>query len=354
MRKCLTSLLALLAFGSAFAEENAEKKEEFTPNGHAFGQIHANYHQVYEGDSLTANGMELSRAYFGYGYSLSENWSAKVKIDVSSYGNSDYSKYREAFLKEASVTYKKGKLQASGGLIGLVQHKLQEKYWGHRYVYKSLQDAQKMSHSADIGLLLEYSPTDMLSIDYTVRNGEGYKHTQEDMNFKNQLGVTVTPAKIVVLRVFGSFMADTVLRAASDIENPEIIYGGFAGIKASEKIMAGAEYTFQNNAENKENSHKGGVSVYATYMLNKKIEFFGRFDATAWLERKTEYIYEGDDVIGSSKYDDDSKSNNLIILGAQYQPFKKVKFALDYQRSQLVNTDADAVNGVYLHTDIKF
>ena len=63
-------------------------------------------------------------------------------------------------------------------MVGTKNFKFMEKAWGKRYIYKSLQDENKWSNSADLGLTLDYKLSDNLSLDFQVLNGEGYKNLQ--------------------------------------------------------------------------------------------------------------------------------------------------------------------------------
>ena len=53
-----------------------------------------------------------------------------------------------AFLKIASVSWKTNEnMKINFGMIGTKNFKFMEKAWGHRYIYKSLQDKHKWASS---------------------------------------------------------------------------------------------------------------------------------------------------------------------------------------------------------------
>jgi len=156
--KTRLKLLSLFLFGTVMSLSAQESPEEFTPSGKVLLEVHANANATFSGtDStdteLSETAMEATRAYFGYAYKLKPEWSTNVLLDFNA-GDVDGIKVdRFVFLKSAALTYNKGGLTLDMGLIGLYQHKVQEKHWGHRYIYKSAQDQYKMSHSADVGIL---------------------------------------------------------------------------------------------------------------------------------------------------------------------------------------------------------
>jgi hypothetical protein len=310
----------------------------FKPSSKAYGTIFANYHLSYIGDSLAENTLELERAYIGYGAKMSAEWSADVKIDV---GIDPSSKARDMYLKEAKLIYTKGQVKISGGMLGLLQHKMQEDYWGRRYVYRSFQEAQKISHSADIGVIAEYYFPHGISADYTIRNGEGYKNIQQDFVFKQQLGLSYKLGKIAVIRGFSCYMPDTLI-AHSDKNKSEWTYGFFAGLKL-QKFTAGAEYTQMINSNNTHNSTRGGYSVYASAAVLKKINIFARFDDANYFSPSG----------GDKKYDA-LKSNYFSAGGIEYLPFKNIRMAANYQFSKLKSKPAENLHAAYLNLEVKF
>ena len=87
--------------------------------------------------------MEINRAYLGYKYNMSENFSGKINVDV---GDPDVSigdtlkgktnSHYTAFLKNAYATYKYGKLTVDAGMIPINQFLLSDDIWAHRYIMK--------------------------------------------------------------------------------------------------------------------------------------------------------------------------------------------------------------------------
>jgi len=66
------------------------------------------------------------------------------------------------------------------GMIGGKQFNDQEKIWGYRYLYKTLQDEYKFGSSADLGVNAEIKLSDKLTSNVFIVNGEGYKNVQDE------------------------------------------------------------------------------------------------------------------------------------------------------------------------------
>ena len=82
------------------------------------------------------------------------------------------------YVKNAQITWKQNGWTLNAGLITTTQFKVQEDFWGKRYVMKSFQDEYKFGSSADLGVSVAYKFNKVVSADVIVANGEGYKKVQ--------------------------------------------------------------------------------------------------------------------------------------------------------------------------------
>ena len=324
-------VLACLISGISYAQE------DFVPSGSPFAKIFFNYHADFSGNG---NAFEIQRAYFGYKYNMSEAFSGHItldvgtpEVDINDSVTVATSLEMTAYLKTAAVAYSQGNLTIEAGLVGLQQFKLQEKYWGRRYIYKSFQDWTKMGTSADLGAIVSYKFFDMLSADLTVRNGEGYKELQSDKAFNTGLGITLKPVKGLVLRGFADYIKK---------DEPQSTLAGFAGYK-NDLLSIGAEYNVQMNYGDVADRTLKGFSFYTSVTLTKKIEVFARFDnmGSNTLDGETENWNMG-------------KDGNLLIAGIEYSPIKNIQLALDYQGFLYTDQDKDNKNLIYLNFQYVF
>ncbi len=312
-------------------------QDEFKPSGSPFAKIYFNYHADLSGDGT---GFEIQRAYFGYKYNMSEAFSGHITLDVGSpeVNINDSvtvgtSLEMTAYLKTAAVAYSQGNLKVEAGLIGLQQFKLQENYWGRRYIYKSFQDWTKMGPSADLGAMVSYRFFDMLSADLTVRNGEGYKKLQSDKALNTGLGITLIPVKGLVIRGFYDYI---------DKSGPQFTIASFIGYK-NDFLSVGAEHNIQLNYGNVDDRNLKGFSFYAGVYVTEKMQLFGRFDNLG-----------SNQLEGETENWNMSKDGNLIIAGIEYSPIKNVQMAVDYQGFLYADKEKDSKNLIYLNFQYAF
>ena len=245
-----------------------ESKEE--PKGKAIIQVFGNFHSGF-GHNNDDRGFELDRSYLGYQYDLGKGLQIKGVMDVGQSNDvSDY--HRIAYIKNAQITWKTGKLTLNGGLISTTQFNMQEKFWGYRYIMKSFQDIYKFGNSADLGLSATYKFSDWLSADAIVVNGEGYKKVQKNDGLQYGLGATVEPFKGLTLRAYYG-LNEAADKTKEDIQN----LATFIGLKMN-WFSLGAEYNKIWNASYTEGSDYDGFSIYTSAKLNKKTEMYLRYD----------------------------------------------------------------------------
>lgn len=257
--------LIIFISSSILAFSQDEHNEEFKPHGSAIINIFANYHTNFNNVVVP----QVSRAYFGYKYQIDEKYSIKVVYDVADPG--DWVRLKHTgYLKNAYLKYKYGKIEWNVGMIATTQFKVQEKFWGYRYIDKSYQDKYHMNASADIGASIKYKILDNLSIDAIVQNGEGYKYVQIDNTVRGGVGITYKPIESLLLRVYYDNSSKTDVQLQS--------FAGFVGYKFKDKISLGVEYNKQLSHKLTDGKDLNGASIYSTYFISKKFQAFGRFD----------------------------------------------------------------------------
>ena len=303
MKKLLLIKLLFFATLGLFANNDSIK---FVPSGKAFGKVYSNFHT---GTNLQSNNnaFEITRAYLGYKYKMTQNWSAKVNIDI---GNPKVGEFEmTAFLKDASLTFQKKRFTFRFGMISMQQFKAQERHWGYRYILKSFQDEFKFASSADIGSFAKYEINDFISVDVTASNGEGYKQVQSDKTYRGGLGFTVSPAKSFIFRYYFDYMEKSEAQTTHAL---------FMGYRFKDKFSIGAEYNLRENHEYKQNNNIEGYSIYATYHINDKLNVFGRFDKLA--SKRTGSIYLLQNIDG-----------DYYTAGVEYKPTKGINISINHR-----------------------
>lgn len=302
--KKVTLLLGLLLF--LIASVSAQE-ESFQPSGKPFMRVFSNFNTTFtDGNSTSA--FALDRAYLGYGYNFSKQFSGKLNIDIGNPGVGGLE--MTAFIKNAFLNYHTEKLTVEFGLIGTTSFKVMEGLWGNRYIEKSFQDAYKFNSSADLGLSVAYSLTKWLDADLMIVNGEGYKKLQADNQFKTGLGLTLMPVESITLRGYYDFMGSTHTQSTTSLG-----LGYSVG-----KLVAAAEFNIQQNVANNEGETMFGTSVSANYSPINKVKVFARYD---FLSSNT--------LTGAETNWNNSKDGQLVIVGIEYQPVKGIKLSPNFR-----------------------
>jgi len=328
MKKAVLTTLVVLSI--ALIAMSQETKEVFKPHGKPIIRVFSNAHTTFaDGESKSA--FELTRVYLGYEHFFSENFSGTVVYDV---GNPGAGKLQmTAFVKNAFLNYKHNNLSVDFGLIPTTQFKVQENFWGYRYMEKVFQDAYDFASSADLGTSVTYRFNSILSADVALYNGEGYKKLQSDDFMKSAIGLTITPVKQIVLRGMVDFMGK---------DSAQITYAGFVGFKTN-KISIAAEYNYQKNHLMIDGRDYFGPSFYATYVASKKVKLLARYDD---LQSNT--------PSGKTENWNLANDGQLIMAGVEYSPVSGIKLTPNYRGWNPANEIAPYVSTIMLNCEIKF
>ena len=155
--------LSLLALHAASAQSDEQ------PRGKAIINVFGNFHTGF-GSANDTRGFAMDRSYFGYQYDLPNGLQFKAVMDVGRSGDVEDLE-RIAYIKNAQVSWKHNRLTLYGGLISTTSFKVQESFWGYRYMKMVFQDFYKVGSSADLGLSASYKFADWLSGDVIIVNG---------------------------------------------------------------------------------------------------------------------------------------------------------------------------------------
>lgn len=269
MKKTTIKILALslLVLGGIQSKAQQNKPAE-SHKGSPIITVFGDASVGMDGQGLSALGFNLDRAYLGYQHQLNDHWKAKVVYDMGK--GDDKSIQRMGYVKNAEIDYTNGRWSVNMGLTSTAQFNLQEKFWGHRYVYKSMMDQCKWGSSADLGFMASYKAADWLRADVSVFNGEGYKKIQSDKSLLYGLGLTLEPVSHLTLRLYGG------VKGAADTANQYDV-ALFAGYK-TKTWRLGAEYNMQLNHGNAQGRNLQGLSVYGACRISDRAEAYARYD----------------------------------------------------------------------------
>jgi len=311
-------------------------------------------------NSKTNNAFELTRAYFGYGYNFSSDFSAKVVFDVANNaaagtttpGVSAFT----VFAKNAYGEYNHGIVTADLGLVGENMFSLQESVWGKRYIYKSLQDQYGFGNSADLGAKVKLQFIPEVSLDMEVLNGEGYKKVQADSTFKFTVGLTVQPIKNLFARIYYDNMANQSF-ATSKVAQSSLNF--FVGYK-SEKGTLAVEYNTQNGKGNVKGQNWSGLSVYGTLPIVKQLNVFARLDDLSSDKLSVSTTTNGVTTTTNLPWNSTKTGTDglVYIAGVEFVPVKGIQISPNFKyanpSSDASNAGAHSVSSINVNLGINF
>ncbi len=323
-------LIVLTLFLISTNSFSQEKSEAFKPCGKPIVKFYSNYHTTFSGGE-TKKAFELTRLYLGYEYFFSKSLSGKAIYDAAV--PEPGKKQLAGYVKNAFLKYETHKITAELGLILTNQLKLQEAFWGRRYLLKSFQDEYCFTSGADLGVNVSYQFSDWLNADFAVYNGEGYKNLQYDNIFKNAVGITVMPANGLTIRGLYDWMGNDVYQQS---------WIGFVGY-SSNKIKVAAEYNYQKNQNMTEGHDWYGPSFYATFSASEKIKLFTRFDGLS--SKKPEEANNAWNL---------SKDGQLFVFGMEYTPVKGINIAPNLQGWNPADKNMPYRSTVFINCEVYF
>ena len=329
MKKFTFSMILLFLVGSMFGQ-SAQTSSKFKPSGAPIVDIYTDFHTNFSNGG-SASKFEIGRAYFGYGFKFSPYFSGQVKLDVGNPGVGGLQ--MTAYLKAAEVTYHRDGFKAQFGLIGTTAFGMIEHDWQNRYLFKTLQDNNGFNPSADMGMLVSYKFAPFISADFSIFNGEGYKHLQADSTFKYAFGVTLTPAKGLTIRGYYDVMSKTAAQQTTSL---------FANYKTGGLSVA-AEYDNQVNHGMVSGKNYSGVSFFANYRFNKSVKIFGRYDDV------TSATMTGQ--VDPWNY---KKDGSTVIAGVELDPVKGVRVSPNIQVWSPKVSTQHSLTAAYLSFEYKF
>jgi len=335
MLLCCGTLAQLFAGDSTAAPATPAAAPIAAPQGSVYGKVYADYYyDVSDTPIVEKSQIELTRVYLGYKEKIDDHFTTDVLLDVArlstvtsgtatftppatvglkltSTANTQY----YAYLKTAYVAWKDilPTTTLNVGQIPYFAFDVQESFWGHRYLYKTLMDNEGWESSADLGAKVQVAPIDMLKITAGVTNGEGYKLPQDSYGkYKVAGAAQVNPVKELTVYVYGDWMP---VGATTDTAQSTV--AAFAGYNITDMAKIGVEYDYQSRQKGVTNHDVYGMSVEGMYSVIKPLEVFARLDKM-WSQDDWNLATYGQEGL-------------TAIAGLQYSPITKVKFALDYQ-----------------------
>lgn len=307
---------------------NAQEEEDFKPYGRPVFLLFSDVRNSFSDDGNSTY-FEITRLYLGYEYFFSNRFSVKANIDIGDPGAGNFQ--MTAFVKNAYMQYKSTGFTAKFGMISTDQFNLIDRQWGYRYIMKTLQDEYGFGPSADIGAAVEYSPSEMISFDASVLNGEGFRRIQADSTLKYTAGITFRPVEGMVLRAYTDIMKKDYA------QNTVSFFAGYnPGI-----LNLGVEYSMQMNNRMTDDHDYSGLMVFASTRFADKFSVFARYDKLWSVET---------DGINPWNYNRDGQ---LFLTGFDYSPVQGVRFGPVYRGWLPDNSAQSFASSIGIYLELK-
>lgn len=283
-------------------------------------------HYISINDNVTPrSAFEMPTALLGYSATLAENLKATIvfdatrttsdiqvfdadgnELDVNYFSGSKYT----TFLKMAEIYYSVNEYVdlRVGQLLNTQYLTLQDKFWGYRYVYFTLQEAHRYGSPADFGAQVDFKFGNVLLNQVSVTNGDGpFKHQDADGGFLFSNNLEVRPLDNLILKLYTDY-APAPMNTGKD----KYTVSAFAGFK-TELFRVGFEFSKLYNAGFAYNRDFYGYSLFGSLSLGKRVDLFARYD----------YINK------SNVYN--VTNGHFLLGGVQYKPHKNLFCSVNFR-----------------------
>lgn len=330
----MKKLTLSIVFISLFAVLSYANESDTTKiTGKPLFLIYSNFHQGIS-ESAHESNFDVKRAYLGYDFDLNNGFNAFIKIDIGS--PNDDSQYslikRSAYFRNVGIGYKYKNLSLKFGIIDNQQHKVQEKFWGKRYLFKSFMDEYKFLSSTDLGINGKYKFSKKLNIEFGIMNGQYLSYDTGLKKYKYNIGINYKPVNNLSLKCHATYTGKT---------NDVYTGGAFIGYKILPLLRVGAEYNTIYDIQEENTFIMYGYSAFAAYDITSKLNIFARYDnLNSNIPDGYSYPYNLSD------------NGTAIIGGIEYIVNKNLRASINYQDWYPMAANQD--NTAYIYFNIEF
>lgn len=308
MKNFVALFLSVFLISSITAQEEKETQISYKP-------IFLIYSNFYKGISKASpeSNFDVRRAYLGYDFFLNKEFAAMIRLDIGSPDErQNYSlTRRNAYVRNAYISYNHKNLKFDFGIVDNFHHKLQEKNWGKRYIYKAFLDEYKFVSGSDLGINISYRFLKNFIFNASVTNGEYLSNIAGFKKYFYSAGFDFLPSKKFNARIVSKYSNRTDNNLLTSI----FLYGNIV-----KKFMLGGEIVLKSYFNEPITKYNYGYNIFAICEINEKINLFVRYDD---LKSNLPENYtipwnlpnDGSALMGGIEY----KFNNNVRLSLNYQ-----------------------------------
>lgn len=264
------TLMSIVCTNFAFAQVSVG--ESGTIRGTVFGDFYwipMNHNSELEGN----NGFWFRRIRFTYDRELSDSFSSRLRLDMSSEGDFITNSSLVPSVKDAYLKWENENHAVFAGITSVPTWGVIEDVWGFRSVEKTPLDLQRFGSSRDFGIKVQGKVGEEEKVGYNFMLGNGNSNRNE-----------LNKGKKVMLAVNYQLTDRLIIEAYGDVNgqpNDRNIYTaqGFIGYQ-SDELNVGALYAYQfrNNTAAAGDLNLNLASVFANMEMSEKIISFLRID----------------------------------------------------------------------------
>lgn len=304
----------LALFVSVFFINTLTAQEE-KANLISYKPIFLIYSNFYKGISKASpeSNFDVRRAYLGYDFFLNNEFAAMIRLDIGSPDErQNYSlTRRNAYVRNAYISYNHQNLKIDLGIVDNFHHKLQEKNWGKRFIYKAFLDEYKFVSGSDLGINISYKFFKNFNFNISLTNGEYLSNITGFNKYFYSVGFDYIPSKKFNVRIVSKYSNRTDNNLLTSI----FLYGSIA-----EKLKLGGEFVLISYLNNPIKKYNYGYNIFAIYEINDKINLFIRYD-----DIKSN-IPENYTIPWNLPFD-----GSALLAGVEYKFNNNVRLSLNYQ-----------------------
>ncbi len=307
-------------------------------NGKFSGNMFGDYYYVLQNhdQSLTDfHGYQFRRIYFTYDYKINNDWSTRLRLEMSNEFGTDNAIKMSPFVKDAYLKYKTGLQSIILGISPTPTWKTVEKIWGYRSVEKSPLDLQKMGSSRDFGLAVHGYFNSSKTFGYSVMFSNGSSNKQEiDKGKSGMASFRWKPNKELIIEVYGDYADKSGYKDWTTLQ-------GFVAY-VSKDYRVGLQYANQTREISESESNKFNIaSLFFNGRINNNFGYLLRAD------KMFEPNPKGNDI-AYIPFSEDAAST-LFIAGLEWSPTKGVSLIpnLEYVLYDKTETGVTIENDMY-------
>jgi len=292
------------------------------------------YNMEMQNEEIQSSGFQLARGYLVFKHQFSGRISSKFNIDIYSSDKSSDAGGAGLKIKAAYLQYSEIFPEANL-MAGVIKNYFGTVYdWDYTTVQKALEDAEKVTSSADAGIaIVGYIPGGWGEYQAGIYNGEGYKDYGDNIDKHPVYLANVRFIPVVGLTVGGSIRYGIYDDPSDTTDDPDTYnHSEIAGVGRYSygPFNIWAEYLVANYDEHT----AGGFMIMPCVDIKKKFQIVGRYD-----------MWDPD-------FEIDDDGHNRFIAGVNYFITKDVKgnpqtqIQLNWERIQYELEDSEPLDNI--------